>query len=56
MAAGKLRRLRTAFFVDVLVDFRIRENQKGVPDSAESGSGLCPENLRPFEKGRRKLQ
>ena len=31
-------------------------NQKGIPDSAESGSGLCPENPQPFEKGWRKLQ
>ena len=30
--------------------------QKRVSDSAESDSGLCPENPRPFEKGRRKLQ
>ena len=31
-------------------------NQRGIPDSAESGSGLCPENPQPFEKGWRKLQ
>ena len=28
---------------------------KSVPLSADSGSGLCPESLPPFEKGGRKL-
>ena len=51
----RLRRLRTALLFFFLVDFRKGENQEGFPDSAESGSGLCPENPRPFEKGRRKL-
>ena len=40
----------------VLVDFRNAKIKKGISDSAESDSGLCPENPRPFEKGRRKLQ
>ena len=39
----------------VLVDFRNAKIKKGISDSAESDSGLCPENPRPFEKGRRKL-
>ena len=39
----------------VLVDFRKAKIKKGISDSAESDSGLCPENPRPFEKGRRKL-
>ena len=43
-----------AFFV-FLVDFRKAKIKKGISDSAESDSGLCPENPRPFEKGRRKL-
>ena len=29
----------------VLVDFRKSENQKGISDSAESDSGLCPETV-----------
>ena len=29
--------------------------QEGISDSAESDSGLCPENPQPFEKGWRKL-
>ena len=40
----------------VLVDFRKSENQKGIPRPAGRGSGLCPENPQPFEKGWRKLQ
>ena len=44
-----------ALFLFFLVDFRKSENQKGVSRSAERDSGLCPENPRPFEKGRRKL-
>ena len=46
----KLRRLRTALLFFILVDFRRSENQKEIPDSAESGSGLCPENPQTFEK------
>ena len=30
-------------------------NQRGIPDSVESGSRLCPENPQPFEKDWRKL-
>ena len=30
-------------------------NQKGIPPVATGGSGLCPENPQPFEKGWRKL-
>ncbi len=30
--------------------------QWGISPSADGASGLCPENPRPFEKGRRKLQ
>ncbi len=28
---------------------------RGIPTSADVGSGLCPKTLRPFEKGRSKL-
>ena len=31
-------------------------NQEGIPRPAGRGSGLCPENPQPFEKGWRKLQ
>lgn len=30
-------------------------NQKGISSVATDDSGRCPENPRPFEKGRRKL-
>ena len=49
-----LRALGGAFLL-FLVDSGMRRNQKGIPRSAERVSGLCPENPRPFEKGRRKL-
>ena len=31
-------------------------NQEGIPRPAGRGSGLCPKNPQPFEKGWRKLQ
>ena len=39
----------------VLVDFRKAKIKKGISCPAGHDSGLCPENPRPFEKGRRKL-
>ena len=33
-----------------LVDFRKAKIKKGISLSAESDSGLCPENLQTFEK------
>ena len=39
-----------ALFYYFLVDFRKAKIKRGVPDSAESGSGLCPENPQTFEK------
>ena len=40
----------------VLVDFRKAKIKKGISCPAGHDSGRCPENPRPFEKGRRKLQ
>ena len=39
----------------VLVDFRKAKIKKGISCPAGHDSGRCPENPRPFEKGRRKL-
>ena len=49
----ELRILRDALLFFILVDFPSRgigKIKKGIPDSAESGSGLCPENPQTFEK------
>ena len=44
------------FFYYFLVETRVGHRvSKGISDSAESDSGLCPENPQPFEKGWRKL-
>ena len=43
------------FFYFYLIPGSDTGNQRGIPDSAESDSGLCPENPQPFEKGWRKL-
>ena len=54
---GLSRELRVCgrAFLLFLVDSGIGRNQKGIPRPARRVSGLCPENPRPFEKGRRKL-
>ena len=54
-AAGNIARLRTRRKAS-LVDFRFAKIKRGIPRPAGRGSGLCPENPQPFEKGWRKLQ
>ena len=36
--------------------FALRKSKGGIPRPAGRGSGRCPENPQPFEKGWRKLQ
>ena len=38
------------FFILFQLIFAGAKIKKGIPDSAESGSGLCPENPQTFEK------
>ena len=54
---GEFRALRSA----IVFMFGLKPGagtgfQKGIPRPAGRGSGLCPENPQPFEKGWRKLQ
>ena len=42
--------LRDALFFFILVDFRMRENQKGISCPAGHDSGLCPENPQPLKR------
>ena len=54
--SGKTNRRVGLSFLYVWIDSRGGHREsKEIPLSADSGSGRCPENLRPFEKGRRKL-
>ena len=57
MAAGDDATCASRFFCNyLLIPGADTGNQEGIPCPAGHGSGLCPENPRPFEKGRRKLQ